>query len=68
MAGEALATFIDESPTISVEDGDILGVFGDTNQIVVKSATVGSIEGFSVFHIVDQFGTPKIANHTWLGR
>ena len=67
-SGELLATFVSESPTLSVEDGDILGVFGDTNQVVVKSATVGSIEGFSVFHIVDQFGVPRIAYHVWMGR
>jgi hypothetical protein len=66
-SGDLLATFVDESPTLSVEDGDIVGVFGDTTTVVVEEATVGSVEGFSVFHIVNQFDEPRIANHTWLG-
>ena len=67
VSGEDLAAFVETTPPLSIEDGDIVGVFGETTTVVVKSAAVGSREGYGIFHIVDQFGLRRIASYTWVG-
>jgi len=65
LSGDDLADFIDAVPTGLVVDSEYVGVFGDTPYIVVRSATAGFQDGYSVFPIVNEFGELKIASHTW---
>lgn len=69
LSGEAFAAFVDGLPGGAdfISNLEYLGVFGDAPYVVVASATVrGSVDAdiHEVFHVIDELGTLKIANHT----